>query len=101
MGKKVNSIYIENPQYIRSVKALRKAMHRVSVVRGPRDSEQAVAGEVVVTPSGLLAGGPAPRYLEEIREEPRGALLLTRAQGAGTNGTALAAAGLIRLGGGA
>src|SRR5206468_1816163 len=45
MGKKVNSIYVENPEYIKSVKALRKAMHHVSVVRGPRDSEMAVQGE--------------------------------------------------------
>src|SRR5207237_9009094 len=49
MGKKVNTIYVENPEYIRSVKALRKAMHRVSVVRGPRASQQAVAGEVRVS----------------------------------------------------
>jgi len=37
-----------------SVKALRKAMHRATVVRSPRDSEQAVNGEVIVTTSGML-----------------------------------------------
>src|SRR3989441_12482747 len=31
MGKKVNSIYVESPEYVRSVKALRKAMNRTHV----------------------------------------------------------------------
>src|SRR6266511_1841863 len=44
MGKKVNSIYVENPEYVRSVKALRKAMNRVRVVRGPRDAQLALRG---------------------------------------------------------
>src|SRR5438876_663836 len=53
MGKKVNSIYVENPEYIKSVKALRKAMHHVSVVRNPRESALALQGEVIVTTSGM------------------------------------------------
>ena len=97
MGKKVNTIYVENPEYIRSVKALRKAMHRVSVVRGPRDSEQAVAGEVIVTTSGMLDGGPVLRYLEKIREDPRSAILLTGYQVEGTNGRRLVDEGVIDL----
>jgi len=97
MGKKVNTIYVENPEYIRSVKALRKAMHRVSVVRGPRDSEQAVEGEVIVTTSGMLDGGPVLRYLEKIREDPRSAILLTGYQVEGTNGRRLVDEGVIDL----
>src|SRR6267378_3422533 len=97
MGKKVNSIYIENPQYIKSVKALRKAMHHVSVVRGPRDSQMAVEGEVIVTTSGMLDGGPVLRYLEKIREDPRSAVLLTGYQVEGTNGRRLIEEGVIDL----
>jgi len=97
MGKKVNSIYVENPEYIKSVKALRKAMHHVSVVRGPRDSEMAVQGEVIVTTSGMLDGGPVLRYLEKIREDPRSAVLLTGYQVEGTNGRRLIEEGVIDL----
>src|SRR5437660_1616186 len=97
MGKKVNSIYVENPEYIKSVKALRKAMHHVSVVRGPRDSEMAVQGEVIVTTSGMLDGGPVLRYLEKIREDPRSAVLLTGYQVEGTNGRRLVEEGVIDL----
>src|SRR6266540_714173 len=97
MGKKVNSIYVENPEYVRSVKALRKAMNRVRVVRGPRDSQLALRGEVIVTTSGMLDGGPVLRYLEEIREDPRSAVLLTGYQVEGTNGRRLVDEGVIDL----
>src|SRR6266571_3382917 len=48
MGKKVNSIYVENPEYVRSVKALRKAMNRTHVVRNHREGELALRGEVLL-----------------------------------------------------
>src|SRR6266487_5493897 len=89
MGKKVNSIYIEHPEYLRSVKALRKAMNRVRVVRGRRDSQFALRGDVIVTTSGMLDGGPVLRYIEEIREDPRSAILLKGYQEEGTKGRRL------------
>src|SRR5437016_12395887 len=93
MGKKVNSIYVENPEYVRSVKALRKAMNRTHVVRSHREGELALRGEVIVTTSGMLDGGPVLRYLEVIREDPRSAVLLTGYQVEGTNGRRLVGEG--------
>jgi len=97
MGKKVNSIYVESPEYVRSVKALRKAMNRTHVVRNPREGEMALHGEVIVTTSGMLDGGPVLRYLEVIREDPRSAVLLTGYQVEGTNGRRLIEEGVIDL----
>src|SRR5256884_738105 len=97
MGKKVNSIYVESPEYVRSVKKLRQAMHRVKVVRNPRESGLALRGEVIVTTSGMLDGGPVLRYLEAIREDPRSAVLLTGYQVEGTNGRRLIDEGVIDL----
>src|SRR2546425_1002818 len=97
MGKKVNSIYVENPEYLRSVKALRKAMSRTHVVRNHREGELALRGEVIVTTSGMLDGGPVLRYLEVIREDPRSAVLLTGYQVEGTNGRRLVEEGVIDL----
>src|SRR5437879_11385147 len=82
---------------VRSVKSRLEAMHRGSVVRGPRDSEMAVQGEVIVTTSGMLDGGPVLRYLEKIREDPRSAVLLTGYQVEGTNGRRLVEEGVIDL----
>lgn len=97
MGKKVNSIYIEHPEYLRSVKRLRQAMSRVQVVRNPKDGENALRGDVIVTTSGMLDGGPVLRYLERIREDPKSAVLLTGYQVEGTNGRRLIEEGVIDM----
>jgi len=97
MGKTVNSIYVEHPEYIRSVRKLRHAMNRVKVVHSPRGGELALDGEVIVTTSGMLDGGPVLRYLEKIRDDPRSAILLTGYQVEGTNGRRLVDEGVIDL----
>lgn len=97
MGKKVNSIYVQHPEYIRSVKKLRQAMNHVNVVRNPKERDLALKGEVIVTTSGMLDGGPVLRYLEAIREDSKSAILLTGYQVEGTNGRRLVDEGVIDL----
>src|SRR2546427_10750030 len=62
MGKKGNSIYVESPGYVRSVKKLPQAIHRVKGVRKPRESGLALPGGGIWTTSGMLDGGPVLRY---------------------------------------
>ena len=97
MGKKVNSIYVQHPEYVRSVKKLRHAMNHVRVVRNPKERDLALKGEVIVTTSGMLDGGPVLRYLEAIREDSKSAILLTGYQVEGTNGRRLVDEGVIDL----
>src|SRR3990170_504142 len=97
MGKTVNGIYSEHPEYVRSVKKLRQAMRRVKVVHSRHGSRLALQGEVIVTTSGMLDGGPVLRYLENIRDDPRSAILLTGYQVEGTNGRRLVDEGVIDL----
>ena len=97
MGKKVNSIYVEHPEYVRSVKKLRAAMRRVKVVHSSQGRRLALQGEVIVTTSGMLDGGPVLRYIEHVREDPRSAILLTGYQVEGTNGRQLVEHGTIDL----
>jgi len=97
MGKTVNTIYTEHPEYIRSVKKLRQAMRRVKLVHSRHGKELALRGEVIVTTSGMLDGGPVLRYIEAIREDPRSAILLTGYQVEGTNGRRLVDEGVIDL----
>ncbi|MEK6987653.1 MAG: MBL fold metallo-hydrolase [Candidatus Thermoplasmatota archaeon] len=97
MGKKVNSIYVQHPEYIRSVKKLRQAMNHVNVVRNPKERDLALKGEVIVTTSGMLDGGPVLRYLEAIREDSKSAILLTGYQVEGTNGRRLIDEGVVDL----
>jgi len=97
MGKTVNSIYLEHPDYLKSVKKLREAMNRTKVVRNPRHFDQALKGDVIVTTSGMLDGGPVLNYLEKIKDDPRSAILLTGYQVQGTNGMRLVEEGVVDL----
>ena len=97
MGKKVNSIYVEHPEYVKSVKNLRRAMGRARVVDGPRTRALAPQGDVIVCTSGMLDGGPVLHYLEKLREDTRNAILLTGYQVEGTNGRRLIDTGTIEL----
>lgn len=97
MGKTVNGIYMDHPEYLRSAKKLRQAVHRVKTVHSPKGPELALRGEVIVTTSGMLDGGPVLRYIERIREDPRSAILLTGYQVEGTNGRKLVDEGVIDL----
>ena len=99
MGKKVNQIYTDYPEYLRSARKLREAMNRVQVVRSERGARQALEGDVIVTTSGMLDGGPVIRYLEAVRDDPRSAILLTGYQVEGSNGRRLVEEGVVELGG--
>src|SRR2546422_5194624 len=100
MGKEVNSIYVDHHGYTRSTKKLRQAMNRTQVVHSPRGAEKALAGEVIVTTSGMLDGGPVLRYLKAIKDDPNSGLCLTGVQVPGTNGRRLGDEGVVESHGG-
>lgn len=98
MGKTVNSIYLQHPDYVRSTKKLKDAIGRARVVRSEPGSKRALAeADVIVTTSGMLDGGPVVRYLEALRNDPRNAVLLTGFQVEGTNGRRLIEDGVVSL----
>ncbi len=98
MGKTVNSIYSHHAGYLRSLKKLREAMGRTRVVGSERAADRALKeADVIVCTSGMLDGGPVLRYLEQIRNDPRSAVLLTGFQVEGTNGRRLMEDGVITL----
>jgi len=99
MGKTVNGIYSGHPDYVRSVKRLRQAIHRVHVIRAPQQRDRARKGEVIVTTSGMLDGGPVTRYLKDVMDDPRSAVLLTGYQVPGTQGRRLVDEGVLSLDG--
>ena len=95
MGKTVNRLYLEQPEYIRSERDLRQAKRRFNEVRGAAMREKAMQGEVIVTTGGMLDGGPVIRYLQQERENPKSAVLMTGYQVDGSNGRRLIDSGAI------
>ena len=99
MGKTVNNIYFSHPEYVRNIKHLLKAKRAVNPIRNYRDREPASRGEVILTTSGMMNGGPVLYYMEKLGKDPKNALLLTGYQVEGTNGRHLVDTGHIDLDG--
>jgi putative mRNA 3-end processing factor len=95
MGKTVNKIYLRYPQFVRSIKRLRQAANRTREVRNYHARQRAMKGEVILTTSGMLDGGPVLSYVDAIRDDPRSAILLTGYQVEGSNGRKLLETGMM------
>jgi putative mRNA 3-end processing factor len=89
MGNKVTNIYLNEPGYIRSHKHLRKIKNKAKSVRSYKTRKNAMKGDVIITTSGMLDGGPVLSYLKELKDNPKNAILLTGYQVEGTNGRLL------------
>jgi len=95
MGKTVNRLYLEHPEYLRNDKHLRKAKKRFKEVRSPSQRQMAMKGEVIITTGGMLDGGPVLAYLQGIKDDPKSALLITGYQAEESNGRMLLDKGVI------
>jgi putative mRNA 3-end processing factor len=101
MGKEVNRIYLEYPEYLRSAKRLKRAMRRTRAVGGGWKRSQILnEADIVVTTSGMLNGGPVLDYITSIKDDPTSAILLTGYQVEGTNGRLLMDEHMIDFGDG-
>ncbi|HSV42613.1 MAG TPA: MBL fold metallo-hydrolase [Methanomassiliicoccales archaeon] len=89
MGKTVNRIYMDSPQYLRSEKDMRHAKKVFSEVRTPTSRVKSMNAEVIVTTSGMLDGGPVLRYIMQEARNPKSAILIPGYQAEGSNGRLL------------
>lgn len=90
MAKKVTDLYIGNPQWIKDRVALQAAQKRVRYILRDEDRRRALQEPcVIISPSGMVTGGPAMEYLKLMFFNPDHAILLTGYQGEGTNGRLL------------
>ena len=98
MGKTVNKIYFRYPEYIKNLKALKKAKNDVRVVHSPKGREKALRfADVILTTSGMLDGGPVLWYIDKIKDDKKNAILLTGYQVEGTNGRMLLNEGKLEI----
>jgi len=97
MGKTVTRLYLDHPEYLRSEKDLRKAKRAFKEVRSPSARGMAIKGDVIVTTGGMLDGGPILGYIQEIKNDPKSAILLTGYQVEESNGRKLLDRGIIDI----
>ena len=98
MGRDVCSLIERYPDYIKSVKALRRAIkNAIPVERGMRE-RILEEPSVIVTTAGMLNGGPALYYISKLYNDEKSKILLTGYQVEGTNGHMALNNGIIDLG---
>ena len=97
MGRDIARILQKHPGSIRDFKAMNKAFRSTNFVRHSRQRSAAMNGDVIVTTSGMLNGGPVLHYLSKLRNDPSSAVFLTGYQVPGTNGHLLKETGKLRL----
>ncbi|MCX6652520.1 MAG: MBL fold metallo-hydrolase [Methanomassiliicoccales archaeon] len=95
MGRTVNRLYLDYPEYLRNEKQFKQARNRFNEVRTPSGRDRARKGNIIVTTGGMMDGGPVMEYLKVVKDDPKSAILLTGFQVDGSNGRMLLDKGKI------
>ena len=91
MGTRVTDVFRRHPDFLRDPDALQRAASNARVVDGRQGQRERIAQEntVIVTTSGMLAGGPAMTYVPAVADNPVNAVAMTGYQVEGTPGREL------------
>jgi len=95
MGESVTRMYFNYPDDVRDIKKLKRAYRRARLIKSSTDRKRALKGDVIVTTSGMLDGGPIMEYLKWLKDDPKNALILTGYQVEGTNGRMVMDTGMM------
>jgi putative mRNA 3-end processing factor len=85
MGRKVSKIFLKHPKYLRSQQKLKQALNHINFVHSDHGRKLALDGDVILTSSGMMDGGPVLHYMHKIKNDPKSAVFLTGYQVEGTN----------------
>lgn len=98
MALKVNSILLKYPPYLRNHSVFKEAIDRAVSIRSQQERKRAARGPcVVISPAGMLVGGNAVFFLQELALDDRNGIALVSYQGEGTHGRELLETGRVKL----
>jgi len=90
MAKKVNTILMRHAPYLRDPNLFRDAIHRLRTVDGWKGRRTIMRKpSVIITPAGMLKGGPAAFYIQHVGKKKRNAVFLVGFQVPNTPGREL------------
>jgi len=100
MAREVSRIMMSYPQFLKDPKAFADALHATYWVEGWRDRRKACKTPgVIISPAGMLKGGPAMFYLSKIGKRANNAIFLVSYQIPGTPGKELLEKGVCLIDG--
>lgn len=96
MALKVNDIMFRHPEYLRDPAVFRDAIKGAYSIRRESERKRAMREPcVVISPAGMLVGGNAVYYLQELAFDEKNAIALVSYQGEGTPGKKLLDTGKV------
>ena len=96
MALKVNEIMFNHPDYLRDPKVFADAINEAVAVTDHEKRKRAIEEPcVVISPAGMLVGGNATYYLQELSFDSKNGIALVSYQGEGTPGKKLLDTGKV------
>jgi len=100
MAREASRIMMNYKEFLRSPKLFMEAMHSVDWVEGWRDRRKIIkTPSVIISPAGMLKGGPAVFYTSKIGKKANNAIFLVSYQIPGTPGKQLLEKGICTIDG--
>jgi len=100
MAREVSRVMMNHPQFLRDQRAFSDAVHSTNWVEGWRDRRKAArTAGVIISPAGMLKGGPAMFYISKIGKKSNNAVFLVSYQIPGTPGKELLEKGICVIDG--
>lgn len=90
MALKANEIMVRHPTFLRDPEVFKKAVTEAEWIRGWNRRKKIVKEPcVIISPAGMLVGGTAVFYLQEIAKDSKNGVAIVSYQGEGTPGKTL------------
>ena len=100
MAREASKLMMNYPQYLRDHKLFMTTMHSLDWVEGWRDRRNALKSPgVIISPAGMLKGGPAMFYTSKLGKKAHNAIFLVSYQIPGTPGKELLEKGICVIDG--
>jgi len=98
MAVKVNEIMLRYPEYLRDPKIFADSIHQAKWIKGERERKEALNEPcVVISPAGMLVGGSAVYYLQQLALDKKNGIAMVSYQGEGTPGRKLLETGKVNI----
>jgi putative mRNA 3-end processing factor len=96
MALKVNDIMFRYPEYLKNINIFSDAINHAFLIRNHGDRKKALSQPcVVISPAGMLVGGNAVYYMQELALDEKNGIAMVSYQGEGTPGKKLLETGMI------
>jgi putative mRNA 3-end processing factor len=90
MAREANRIMMNHSSFMRDPKLFMDALHSTSWIKGWNDRRKTASKQgVIISPAGMLKGGPAAFYIQKVGKKSKNAVFLVGYQISGTPGREL------------